>query len=116
MIFFAKLSLFMLYYRLFKPQKLIRYAIIFGATFSFLFYFSNMIVNAILCSPKVGHPWNVAVGVKCARTGVFAVILGIINLILDMFLLILPILVILPLQLSVKKKIGISAIFMAGLL
>lgn len=116
MIFFAKSSLFILYYRLFKPQKFIRYAIIFLITFSFLIHSSNMTFNAILCSPKIGHPWNLAAGENCVRTGVFAVVLGSTNLILDIFLLILPVPVIVSMQLSVKKKVGTLAVFMAGLL
>lgn len=52
MIFFAKSSQFMLYYRLFRINKFARYAIIFGMIFSLLNSFSNMTAAAILCSPK----------------------------------------------------------------
>lgn len=116
MIFFAKLSLFLLYHRLFRIQKSIRYAIIFGIIFSFLNFSSQLIVSAIFCTPKVGHPWDLAVAAKCSRGEASVVVLGVGNLILDIYLLILPIPVILPLKLSVKKKIGVFAIFMAGLL
>lgn len=106
----------MLYYRIFEPQKVIRYAIIFGITFSFPIYLLHMTASAIICTPKVGHPWTLAVSARCSRAAVYSVVVGITNLILDILLLILPILVILPLQLSVKRKIGILAVFMAGLL
>lgn len=106
----------MLYYRIFKPQKFIRYAIIFGITFSFPIYLLHMTACAIICTPKVGHPWTLAASTKCPRAAVYVVVVGITTVILDIFLLILPILVILPLQLSVKRKIGILAVFMAGLL
>lgn len=73
-----------------------------------------MIVSAVMCGPKVGHPWEFTVAAKCVRISIIAVILGIVNSALDLFLLILPIPVILPMQLSVRKKIGILAIFMVG--
>lgn len=116
MIFFAKLSLFMLYYRLFRPQKVIRYAIVLGIAFSFLLYSGITIGSGITCAPHVGHSWDLMSEAKCSRNTIVWVILGIANLVLDIFLLILPFPVILPLQLSVKKKIGVLAISMVGLL
>lgn len=116
MMFFAKTSLSMLYYQLFKNQKLVRYAIHFGITFSFIIYFSHMTFFGILCAPQIGHPWDLTVVAKCADGRVVEFALGIANLTLDIFLLVLPIPVILLLQLSLKKKIGVLAIFMVGLL
>lgn len=113
-LFFAKTSLFMLYYRLFKTKKFIRYAIIFGVTFSFLFYCTTMIISAVMCAPAVGHPWDLTVGVKCGDFLILGLLLAVVNLVLDLFLLILPIPVIVALQLSVKKKIGILAMFIVG--
>lgn len=75
-----------------------------------------MTVVGILCAPEVGHAWDWATVAKCSRAPVFGFVLGIANLALDMFLLILPIPVILGLQLSAKKKIGVLAIFMVGFL
>lgn len=106
----------MLYYRLFKPETPIRYSIIFGIALSFLVYFGNMTVVAIACAPGVGHPWDWTTAVKCSRSTIFGFYLGIANVALDVFLLILPIPVILQLQLSTKKKFGVLAIFMVGLL
>lgn len=67
-----------------------------------------------MCSPKVGHGWNLETVIKCEHGDLTGLIRGITNLALDVFLLILPIPVIMPLQLSVKKKIGILAVFMVG--
>ncbi|MCJ1430187.1 hypothetical protein MMC29_008103 [Sticta canariensis] len=116
MMFFAKSSLFLLYYRLFTTRKFIRHAIVFGIAFSFIIYFSNMTIVGVLCAPQVGHHWDWMTVVKCSRSPVFGFALGIQNLALDIYLVILPIPVILSLQLSAKKKIGVLAIFMVGLL
>lgn len=75
-----------------------------------------MTVVGILCAPKVGHPWDLTTVAKCSRATIFGFVLGIANMALDTFLLVLPIPVILSLQLSVKKKIGVLAVFMVGLL
>lgn len=75
-----------------------------------------MTAYGILCTPEVGHPWDLTVAAKCSRSLVNEFVLGIANLALDTFLFILPIPVILTLQLSVKKKIGVLAIFMVGFL
>lgn len=106
----------MLYYRLFTTRRFIRYAIIFGVAFSFVSYFSNMTVVGILCAPKVGDPWDWTTVAKCYRVSASGFVLGIVNMALDIYLLILPIPVILPLQLSIKKKIGVLGISMVGLL
>lgn len=75
-----------------------------------------MTAVGILCSPKVGRPWDWTTAAKCSRCAIFGVVLGVANLALDIFLLILPMPIILSLQLSAKKKIGVLAIFMVGFL
>lgn len=115
MAFFAKLSLFMLFYKLFKIQNFTRYAIIFGITISFIAYSSSLVACAITCAPRVGHPWDIATATRCGHASqIRGFLFGITNLVLDIFLLILPILVIYPLPMSVKKKAGILAIFIFG--
>lgn len=74
-----------------------------------------MTIVGILRAPKVGHPWDSTVIVKCSRVKVLGFVLGIGNVALDVFLLILPMPVIFQLQLSTKRKAGILAIFMVGL-
>lgn len=106
----------MLYYQLFKERIFIRYAIYFGIALSFMFYFSNMTAVAILCAPMMGHPWDLTVLEKCSRARVLAVVLGTVNSAVDIYLLILPIPVVLPLHLPLQRKIGVLAIFMVGLL
>lgn len=75
-----------------------------------------MTVVGIMCAPKVGHSWDLTTASKCTRASTAGFVLGIMNTALDILLLGLPIPVILPLQLSIKKKIGVLAIFMVGLL
>lgn len=116
-IFFAKASLLLLYYRVFAPNKLMRFLIISGIAFAFVVYILVMIpLMAYYCAPPIGHEWDLMVLKSCRRTLVFGVVQAVTNLILDLYILALPIPVVLRLQLPTRKKVGILAIFMTGLL
>lgn len=116
MMFFAKTSLFLLYYRVFAPKRLLRYIITFSIAFCFAIYFANVAVAVIYCAPHIGRDWNLWVLYSCSRIGFYHIISGAANMALDIFMLGLPIPVILRLQLPWKKKVGVLAIFMTGLL
>lgn len=115
--FFAKASLFLLYYRIFTLKKLMRVMIICGLVFAFVVYFVVMVpVVGTLCAPHIGHKWNFLVLLSCRKTLTYGVVLAVSNLILDLFILILPIPAIVQMQLPKNKKMGVLAIFMTGLL
>lgn len=116
MMFFAKTSLFLLYYRVFAPKRLLRYIITIGIAFCFAVYFANVAVAVRYCAPHIGQGWNLWVIYSCSRIGFYNIISGAANMALDIFMLGLPIPVILRLQLPCKKKVGVLAIFMTGLL
>lgn len=116
MMFFAKTSLFLLYYRVFAPNKFLRYIITVGIAFCFAVYLASLAVAVYYCAPHPGKAWDLLVLSSCPRIGCYNVILGVANLALDIFMIGLPIPVILRLQLPLKKKIGVLAIFMTGLL
>ena len=111
-MFSAKLSLFLLYLHLFRPNRRMRILIYLGIAFSFCLYFTNVPLNGILCSPRKGQQFSSqAVGEQCYRTLPFAIVQGTLNVLLDFYL---PIPVVWALQLPLNKKIGIIAIFMTG--
>lgn len=116
MMFFAKTSLFLLYYRVFAPKKLIRYIITIGIAFCFVLYLTQLAVTVYFCTPHAGNDWDLRVLYSCARIGFYNIVSGAGNLALDIFMLGLPIPVILRLQLPWQRKIGVLAIFMTGLL
>lgn len=115
--FFAKTSLFLLYYRVFALKQLMRTMIIGGVTFAFVLYIVVMVsVMGTLCTPRVGRAWDFAVLLSCRKALLFSVVQAVSNLALDLFILVLPIPAIVQLQLPMNKKIGVFAIFMTGLL
>ena len=71
-------------------------------------------IDAALCAPGIGQPWRVQV--KCERSLAYGLVQGPSNVILDIFLLILPMRPIWKLNLPLKKKVGVLAIVMTGTL
>ncbi|KAL9608749.1 MAG: hypothetical protein Q9167_006421 [Letrouitia subvulpina] len=74
--------------------------------------------NAIVCVPAPGHSWQLAAARhSCLVTAnLLGVILAAISVFNDFFIIVIPIPLIWALQMSTKKKAGISAIFFTGLL
>lgn len=116
MMFFAKTSIFLLYYRVFAPKKLLRYIIIIGIACCFAVYTMSLAVDVYFCAPHAGKKWNLLVPFSCTKAGGFSIAAGAANLALDVFMLALPIPVILQLQLPFKRKMVVLAMFMTGLL
>lgn len=115
--FFAKASLFLLYYRVFALKRLMRLMIICGVVFAFVVYVVVMVpLIGTLCAPHIGHKWNFEVLLSCRRALTYGVVQAVANLSLDLFILALPIPAIVQLRLPMNKKIGVLAIFMTGLL
>ncbi|KAI4253799.1 MAG: hypothetical protein LQ352_003467 [Teloschistes flavicans] len=110
-MFFTKLTLFILYYRLFSPSKIMRYLIFVGIGFNFLFYTIYTFVYSLMC-PNVSKraqtcgPRLKALGV--ATSGI--------NVVSDFYILLIPLAAISNLQLPPKKKWGLMAIFFTGFL
>ena len=113
-IFLVKLSLLLLYYRLFSRNKTMRYLIYFGIAFQALFYVASIgfySTAEVLCVSSAN-----AQAKFYTREWVFTIVSGVINVLTDFYVLILPIVMVWSLQLTSRQKIGIIAIFMTGFL
>jgi hypothetical protein len=98
----TKLAILFLFYRLFSPKRAFKWAIIFGCVYVTLTYLSVMFIFIFV---KVPH-----IVVRSANG------LAVLNLISDIYLLVLPMAAINSLKLPLARKIGLSAVFGAGLL
>ncbi|CAD6589426.1 MAG: hypothetical protein ASARMPRED_004042 [Alectoria sarmentosa] len=96
-----KLSLLLLYLRIFAPDKVTRYLIYVGMTLCFLAYTVLMFLN-IFSDVETVIDTNKA--------------LGAVNLFSDIYILCVPTTAISKLQLSVRKKIGVMLVFMTGIM
>ena len=114
--FCAKLSLFLLYHRLFGLHKWIRYLTYIGIGASFAVYTASVGVNGYLCLPHRGEQWvQAGLSPRCHRQLVWvAYVRGPFNVLSDLYLLVLPLPAVWQLHASLKKKLGISGIFLTG--
>ena len=114
---FAKLALLLLYYRIFAVKGLMKTGIYFGAVIIGCFYLACAVVHIIFCFPRSHEGWlSPRFVTRCNRANVFATIMGVFNLVSDLYLFILPLPVLFRLQMAFKRKLGITAIFLTGLM
>ena len=119
--FFIKLSLFLLYLRLFKPNRYTRWLIYGGIIICGLSYSACIVGNCVIVMPTPGQPndnmaWilrEIKFGYKLWTISVIQSAFGLLS---DIYLLAIPLQMIFQLQLSVGRKIGVSSVFMIGIL
>ena len=116
-IFFAKASLLLLYLRIFGPKQSTRYAIYIGLVFAFRLYWINIPITAYYCAPSVGRSWSIiGIGLKCKKTLILGLLQGPLNVVLDLFIFILPIPVVMRLQMSSRRRFAVLSVFLTGIL
>ena len=114
---FAKLSLFLLYIQLFRPTDWLRYSAYAGAVVNVLFYTLALVLALIYSVPHPGQTLRQAFqSPRQAHNVAKSLPTACINLILDVYILLLPIAGVSKLQLPIRKKIGVIAVFLTGLL
>ena len=112
-----KSSLFIQYYLVFRPLRWVRISVWIGATISTLFYVPVTIIAFVLNSPWPGETLlEDVLSSHYLDFGDFVIPTGVIGMVVDWYLFIVPIPAVLTLQMSTAKKVGILIIFMTGCL
>ncbi|KAL8635101.1 MAG: hypothetical protein Q9228_007375 [Teloschistes exilis] len=108
----------LLYLRLFGINKQMKILTFIAVAINLAVYLINTIGNSVLCVPAPGQSWQIASGRhSCIVTAdLLSVYVGDISVFTDFFIILIPLPVIWTLQMSTKKKVGISATFLTGLL
>ena len=116
--FCAKLSLFLLYYRLFARHQWIRYLVYLGVASAAAMYTASTIVYGYLCLPRRGQGWvEAGLSSRCHRQFILAsYVRGPFNVVSDLYLLFLPLPAVWQLQIPLRKRLGIATIFLTGFL
>ncbi|KAJ9300994.1 hypothetical protein DTO271G3_2158 [Paecilomyces variotii] len=116
LIFVAKLSILLLYLRAFTPSRPGRtfYAIHFLLWFNLLFYTANTLTKIFQCIPRA-KIWDPETPGRCVNVNALIQTSAGLNVFSDFSLLVLPIAAIWKLHMKTSQKIGISAVFAAGL-
>ncbi|KAL8804142.1 MAG: hypothetical protein Q9223_005900 [Gallowayella weberi] len=108
-MFFTKLSLLLLYYRIFAPDRMTKNLVILGIIYCFVLYTSYLLLTFLLCQsqiiPYCKHQWNL-----------FLLTTSGLNVFGDFYLLAIPLAAIAKLHMPFREKLGVSAIFFTGLL
>lgn len=114
--FCAKLSLFLLYYRLFARHQWMRYSVYLGIGSAATMYTAGMIVYGYLCLPRRGQSWiEAGLSSRCQKQFIMVgYVRGPFNVLSDLYLLFLSLPAILQLRLPLRKRIGIAGIFLTG--
>lgn len=108
-MFFTKLSLLLLYYRIFAPDRVTKYLIFFGIFYCFILYTSFLLLTFLLCQSLLAiscqHRWDM-----------FLLTTSGLNVASDAYLLIIPLAAVAKLHMPTKQKLEVSAVFFAGML
>ena len=114
---FAKLSFFLLYIQLFRPMKWLRYCSYAGATVNVLFYASVLIATFAFTVPGPGQTLQQVVqSPREARARTLPIPVASMSLVLDVYILILPVAGVSQLQLPIRRKVGVIAVFFTGVM
>ncbi|GLB03266.1 hypothetical protein AtubIFM57258_007843 [Aspergillus tubingensis] len=116
LIFLTKLSIFLLYLRVFAPSPKCNQwwfiQILMGL--NFFFYLADTIVKIFECTPRA-RIWDKTVPGRCIDAAIPVLVTSIVNVVSDIMMLLMPIRCVWRLQITLRKKVGITAIFAAGL-
>lgn len=106
-----------MYRQVFGPMRWMRISANVGALLTTLFYVSMSMCAIILTTPRRGETWLQHEGSHLERLNIkISIPQSCVNLILDLYILILPSIAVAKLQMAPRRKIGIILIFMTGLL
>lgn len=117
-MFIVKLSLFLLYLRVFALVRHIRTAIFVGIVFHLILSTTSFVLEFVFCYPRRGQSFLMSfTAPRCAKdAATLGIAQGVGVIIGDFYLLLMPMPVVWKLQLSLRKKIGVTVIFMTGFL
>lgn len=117
-VFFIKVSILILYLRVFSPDRRMRILIYLGMGYTLLANSIVTILYGALCAPRKGQSFLTAyTRTQCANNiEDLTLAIKVVNLVGDIYVLVLPISPISKLQLSRAKKITVIGVFMTGLL
>lgn len=112
----AKLSILLLYLQLFRVNTTLRWAIWGGIALTCITYLPNIGVSSYFCAAHPGEAWDYNVGIRCGNKGAlkWLIVSAALSLLLDLYILVLPIPQIISLNLSLRRRLGVSVIFLAA--
>lgn len=88
-----------------------------GAGFTTLFYTGSMVWTFVQATPRRNETWFSHVTTPLEQLSIKASVpFSSVNLVIDLYILILPIVAVAKLQMASRRRIGIILVFLTGLL
>ena len=72
-------------------------------------------IDTYYCTPRNGKEWDFA-NVHCGETILFGIVQGVLAVVLDFYIFVLPIPIVLKLQMSLKRRLSVIAVFGTAIL
>ena len=113
-VFLIRASVLVLYIRIFRTRSFrITCYVVHGI--NFVFFASTILSSALICRP-LSFSWDKSIpGGKCGDQKSLDLFIGIVNLLLDVCVVVLPMPVLWGLQMAVSKKLMLSGMFGLGI-
>lgn len=115
-MFFAKAAVCTLYLRIFKTVTWMRYSAWGAIIFLGCTYGSMVPVYAVYSLPYGNEKWDLTLAAKVGKADKMAITTGAINVATDIFMIVLPLPIIMKLNLSLRKRLGLAAVFLTGII
>ena len=114
---FIKLTFFLLYMQVFQPMRWLRISSYVNAIALCAFYGACTVAQIIFATPRPSETWSShLMSSENAKGYILSVPLSAVGLFFDIVILVLPIAGTMQLQLPTRRKIGLTLIFLTGLL
>ena len=113
----VKLTFFLLYLNIFRPNNTMRFYIYIGAFSTTIFYMGIGIAQFIFLTPPPGMTWMEYIpSPRAKKITILSIPSAAVGLGIDLYILILPIGGVMRLQLPTRRKLGVCLIFITGIL
>ncbi|KAM5462876.1 hypothetical protein MferCBS49748_006268 [Microsporum ferrugineum] len=112
----TKAAVLALYIRIFNTVRWMRRTCYILIIVMLLVYGINIILAAVYCLPRNGAPWDNTAFTRCAEPVVLQLFIGSFSVLADLILFALPFAIIPNLHVARTKKIGLTCVFVVGLL
>ena len=105
------MSILLLYLRIFTINRTYRWLIYAGMIGNFCLYAPSTFLTYVFCAPKSADDWSLFDSQRCKNTLTWFLAQAVLVVVLDLYILIVPIPMVLRLSLSRRKKIGVVSVF-----
>jgi hypothetical protein len=111
-LFMAKISICLLYRRIFSTQQFRKMCLILMVVCT-MWFIAAEVTNLCTCIP-IDAFWHRTKPGKCLNFNIFSLIIGIFDILLDVCILLLPVRAVLFLQMPMRTKVMVLGIFLLG--